>query len=144
MERRTAGSSGVFVVAAGIVLMISTAHAAPSSTSSEAPLIGDWGGSQVQLQLTETGGKLELSCASASIDTPVRLDATSKFGATGRYESFTGGPTQGDVAPAMAKVHFDGHVDGDTMHLSIRRGGDEAAERYTLERGRRVKLIRCS
>ncbi|WP_310498725.1 hypothetical protein [Sandarakinorhabdus sp.] len=123
--------------------MISSAHAAPPSVPSVPPLTGDWGGPQVRLQLTETGGKLDLACASAIIDMPVRPDAAGKFVVLGRYDSFTGGPTPADAAPAMAKAHFDGHVEGDTMHLSVHRHGEKAAENYTLERGRRVKLIRC-
>lgn len=127
--------------------MISTpdaaSNAAPASLPPASLLTGEWGGLQVRLLLTETGGRLDLSCASASLDTPIRLDAAGRFGAKGRYESFSGGPTLEDVPPATTAAHFDGHVEGNTMHISIRREGEKTAERYILERGRRVKLIRC-
>jgi len=146
MKKRTAmhvpvaGLSRASVIAAGMVLMVSTAHASPPKP---APLTGDWGGPQVRLHLGEAGGRLDMSCASASIDTPVRPDAAGRFGATGRYESFTGGPTRADAPPSMVVAHFDGHVEGNSLHLSVRQHGVKTAENFTLERGRRVKLIRC-
>jgi len=119
--------------------MLSSAAASPAAL----PLTGEWGGSQVRLVLTETGGTLDMACASASIDAAVHPDATGKFGATGRYESFTGGPTRADAPPAMVMAHFDGHVEGNSLHLSVRQHGEKTAQNFTLERGRQVKLIRC-
>jgi hypothetical protein len=106
-------------------------------------LTGEWGGPQVRMSLTATGGKMEFDCASATIDAPVRPDPTGKFSAPGRHEAFTGGPTPADVAPPTTAAHFEGHVEGDTMHLTIHRKGETATQEYTLQRGRRVKIIRC-
>lgn len=147
MQRHMPGSRQILALCAGISLMNSTpdaaSAAAPASVPQASPLTGEWGGPQVRLLLTETGGRLDLSCASASLDTPVRLDAAGKFGAKGRYESFSGGPTLADVPPATTAAQFDGHVEGDAMQISIHRQGEKTAEHYTLARGRRVKLIRC-
>jgi hypothetical protein len=147
MQLRMPGSRQTLALCAGISLMISTpdaaSNAAPASVPQASPLTGEWGGPQARLVLTETGGQLDLSCASASLDTPIHLDAAGTFGAKGRYESFSGGPTLADVPPATTAAHFDGHVEGNTMHISIRREGEKTAERHILERGRRVKLIRC-
>lgn len=127
------------LIAAGVTLMVSTAGAEQA-----APLTGDWGGPQVRLVLTDKGGTLELSCASASLDAPIHPDATGTFTATGRYEAFTGGPALADAPPATTPAQFSGRITGDTLQLSVHPKGDKTAQAYTLERGRRVKLIRCT
>ena len=114
-----------------------------ASPPTSAPLIGEWGGPQVRLSLTAVGGKMEFDCASATIDAPIRPDPNGKFSAPGRHEAFTAGPTPADVAPPTTAAHFEGHVEGDTMHLTIHRKSETAAQEYTLQRGRRVKIIRC-
>lgn len=139
MRRLTSASGRGLLVAAGMTLMVSTAGAEPIS-----PLMGAWGGPQVRLVLTEKGGTVELACASASLDAPVRPDAAGKFVSTGRYERFDGGPAKADVPPATTPAQITGLIDGDTMRLSILPKGDKVAQAYTLERGRRVKLIRCA
>jgi hypothetical protein len=116
---------------------------ATDASGAPAGLTGNWGGNQIMLAMTDTGGRLDLACATAMIDAPVRPDATGKFSATARYEAFTGGPTRADEPPATTPVHVMGHVEGDTLRLSMHREGAAAPEVYTLERGRRVKLIRC-
>lgn len=105
-------------------------------------LVGEWGGPQVHLSLNETGGRIDFSCASATIDAAVQPDAGGKFNAAGRHEAFTGGPVQADAAPPSTPVRYAGWIDGDNLHLSILRKG-AAAETYVLQRGRRSKLIRC-
>ena len=107
------------------------------------PLTGDWGGPRVRLSLTETGGKMDFDCASATIDAPIRLDAAGKFSAPGRHEAFAAGPTPADTAPPTTAARFEGHVEGDTMHLTVHLKGETATQEYTLQRGRRVKIIRC-
>lgn len=139
MRHSTSGSGRTLLIAAGMTLMVSTAHAGPAL-----PLTGEWGGPQVRLLLTETGGKLELACAAANIDAPVRPDAAGKFIAAGSYESFTGGPTPADVPPKTTSAEFSGHVVGNTLQLSVRQRGGNTTQDFTLERGRKVKMIRCA
>jgi hypothetical protein len=122
-----------------MIAMVSTAHAQPSP-----PLTGEWGGPQVRLVLKDNGGTLELACASAHLGTPIRPDATGKFVADGTYESFSGGPVLADIPPKITAARFSGHIEGNTMHLSVWPSGEKTAQDYTLERGRRVKLIRCA
>ena len=124
--------------AAGMFLMGSGTHAGSP------PLTGEWGGPQVRFHLTEAGGTLDLACAAVHLDSPVRAGADGKFAAEGRYEDFAGGPAPADVPPPSTPAHFSGHIDGDTMQLSVHRHGDKTAQAFVLERGRRVKLIRCA
>ena len=119
---------------AGGMLMASGADAGTA-------LVGEWGGPQVQLSLTAAGGRIEFSCAAATI-AAIRPDPAGKFSADGRHEEFTGGPVQADAAPAATPARYTGQVDGDTLQLTVHRQG-RAAETYTLQRGKRSKLIRC-
>lgn len=134
MQRPASGFKSLFAVLAGVSLM--------TAAAAEPGLAGNWGGPQVRLSLTETGGKLDMSCAAATIDGPIHPDASGKFSATGRYEAFVGGPTQADAPPTTTALHVMGHVEGNTMHITLHQKGAKA-ETYTLERDRRVKLIRC-
>lgn len=117
--------------------------AAPHQAST-APLTGEWGGPQSRFHLTETGGTLDLACASVHISSPLHPGADGRFTAEARYEDFTGGPTLADTPPATTLAHFSGRVDGNIMQLSIQRAGDKTTQDFVLERGRRVKLIRCA
>lgn len=139
MHYSTSASHWALRVAAGVSLMVSTAQAQVLP-----PLTGEWGGPQVRLVLTELGGTLELACASAQVAAPIHPDANGRFVADGKYESFTGGPTPADVPPVLTAARFTGHVEGNTMHLSVTQNGENTAQDYTLERGRRTKLIRCA
>lgn len=139
MQRAPSASCRALLVAAGVSLMVSSVQAQPSP-----PLTGEWGGPQIRLMLTDAGGTLDMACASAHLAAPVRPDAAGKFAVDGKYESFTGGPTPADVPPPLTAARFTGHVEGNTMHLSVRQAGERTAQDYTLERGRRVKLIRCA
>ena len=116
----------------------------PASQPSSSPLTGDWGGNQIRLSLTDQGGKLELGCAAASIDTPLKPDSAGNFSAAGHYEAFATGPTAADRPPKLVPVTFTGQITENTMHLSLSNNNKSIAENYVLQRGRRVKLIRCN
>lgn len=121
-----------------------TAGSLPAATPALPDLAGDWGGPQARLFMTADGGRLDLACASASIAGPLRATGNGGFSASGRYEEFGGGPTLADVAAATVPAHFTGKVVGDVMQLSVHADGAKAPQDLTLERGRRVKLLRCS
>ena len=107
-------------------------------------LTGEWGGIQTRLSLTETGGSLELDCASASIDSAVRPDAEGKFAATGRFQAFAPGPDRsGDTAPVFTKAVFDGQVEGKNLRLRMHLAGNKTPQDFALVRDRKARIIRC-
>nr|WP_310522776.1 hypothetical protein [Polymorphobacter sp.] len=133
-------TAGRLILLAGAMLMTTAANNIPHPSA----LTGDWGGRQIRLSLTDAGGTIEFGCASASIDAPVHPDTNGKFTAAGRHEAFAAGPTHSaDAPPATTAVRYTGHVQGDTLHLSVHQHGQKTTEDYTLERGHRVKIIRC-
>ncbi len=129
----------LFTLVSGAVLTNSAANSAVTPLS---VLTGEWGGPQAKLVLGPTGGVMTLACASATISAPLRPDATGRFDVMGRYEIHGGGMVAADTPPAMVQARFSGRLDGSAMHLSVHRKG-VAPEVYTLELGRRVKVIRC-
>lgn len=139
MRRPIPGLHQFFLLAAGLLLMGSSPHG-----GSVAPLTGEWGGPQVRFHLTETGGTLDLACASARLTSPVRPGADGQFTIEAEYEEFSAGPTLADAPPASTPAHFSGRIDGNMMQLSVRRAGNKTTQDFVLERGRRVKLIRCA
>lgn len=119
--------------------MLSTA-----ATPTHPALTGEWGGFQARLRLDAAGGRLELDCASASIDSAVHPDADGKFSAEGRLEAYAPGPDRrGDTAPVFTKAHFKGQIDGKALQLSVRLAGQEQVQDYALVRDRKVKIVRC-
>jgi len=132
--------SGLVLALTGASLMTTAVDAGGAPLSH---VTGDWGGAQARLAIFADGGRLDLSCASASLDTPLVATGNGGFSASGHYEEFGGGPTLADAAPALIAARFTGRVDGDVMQLSMQVHGAAAAQHFTLERGRRVKLVRC-
>lgn len=118
------------------------ACAATTHAAAHPALVGEWGGPQVKMSLGAAGGRIEFSCAAATIDAAVHPDAAGMFYVAGRHEDFTSGPAPADTPASTTPARFTGKVDGDILQLSVKRQG-AAAETYTLQRGRRTKLIRC-
>lgn len=107
-------------------------------------LTGEWGGFQARLRLTESGGSLELDCASVSIDSTVRPDAEGKFIAKGRFQAFAPGPDRsGDTAPVFTKAVFDGQIEGKNLRLRMHLAGNKTPQDFALMRDRKAKIIRC-
>ena len=130
--------TGIAVVIGGLLMV----GAANTHAADHPALVGEWGAPQVRLSLGATGGRIEFSCAAATIDAAVHPDAAGTFSVAGRHEDFTGGPAPADTPPRTTPARFTGKVEGDILQLSVKREG-AAAETYTLQRGRRTKLIRC-
>lgn len=121
----------------GLTVM-SDANAKPAP----AGLDGQWGGPQIRMQADAKGAVIELGCGHGQIRGPIRLDSQHRFKAKGAYEVYGPGPQQADVTTPGLAATFAGQVKGDTLTLEI-RPATGAAERYTLTRGKNVKLIRC-
>ncbi len=127
----------------GALMVMSCANAGPPQ------VIGQWGGDQVRLTLDASGGRIEYDCGAGTIDTPVQLDAESRFSAKGKHEDFSSGkvagsgPTNADAVPAVRGANYSGKVEGDQLSLTVRIDGDKVPRSFKLVRGKSVKLIRC-
>ena len=103
---------------------------------------GTWGGQHIQMEVTENGATLEFDCGNASIDEPIKLDSRGHFRAKGKYQN-EGGPARAEDDSRTKPVIFEGSVQGDKMTLGYAEAGQKPAETFTLERGRKVRLMNC-
>jgi hypothetical protein len=124
--------SGVWLQAAGLRAV---AHG-------NAVAAGTWGGDHVILEVSEKGAEVEFDCARGQITQPITLDKHGDFDIAGTFTPEHGGPVGRDEAAAPARARYSGHVDGDTMSLTVTLG-EEKAGTYTLTRGSRPILRKC-
>ena len=106
-----------------------------------AALEGIWGGDRMNLEMTGSGGQLQLDCATGTINGAVRPDSTGHFKAKGEWSVHSGGPHRLDEAQKIDKASFVGHVSNGTLHLQVTANG--GLQKFTLTQGKRVKLVHC-
>ncbi len=133
---RKGGGTGVMT---GYAILLLSALATMSPPAP--PLTGLWGGNRAILTIGPEGGRLQQECGYASFG-PVRPDGEGRFRVTGVLEPATPGPQRADGPPAGARTVFEGQVDGQTLILTIKPKGQDA-QRLTLIKGMRAKMVRC-
>ena len=104
-------------------------------------LQGRWGGDQLQLEMDEAGGRVQMDCAGGHFAGPIKLDAANRFVAQGTFEAQGGGPQRADAVAPNAR--YTGEITAGVMRLTILPEGAGAAQTYTLRKGVNVKLFRC-
>jgi hypothetical protein len=108
------------------------------------PLIGNWGGQHIGLQLSGSGGTVDYDCAAGRIDGPVVPDGSGRFRAVGVHTPAMGGPERvGEQRPSYS-ASYSGQVSGDWMTLRV----DVPSQRivigpYRLQRNAQPMLMRC-
>lgn len=113
---------------------------AMSGPAQAAALAGDWGGDRTMVSFSTEGATVRQDCAEGRFG-PVTPDAKGGFSATGVFTAHAPGPQPGD-AMGQATARYEGRIEGDTLHLTI-RPAKGPAQTLTLVRGRMQKLIRC-
>ena len=106
------------------------------------PLTGVWGGPQVRLLLTTTGGTMATGCAELALAAPVIPSAHGHFKITGTQQLYRPGPQRADVPPSTTTAQIEGNIVGTVMTLTVSAQG-EAPQTYQLDAGREGKLVRC-
>jgi len=122
---------------------IATSNLASAHVTAES-LEGYWGGDQLQLVIDATHAYIEMDCASGTIILPLQLKKNRSFQALGTFmQHQTGGPQRADEALAPDAARYAGQVKGETMRLTILPSGAQKPQEFKLQKGVRVKLIRC-
>ena len=123
----------------GLVL----AGAAPGTLSAaiRMPNPGPWGADTVILEIVAGGADVEFECARGRISKPIVLDRRGDFDLPGTFTAEGHGPIR-DGAGSAGKARYRGHVEGETLTLTV-VVGDERMGPYTLTRGRRPILKKC-
>ena len=121
------------------VLLQPGARAAPDAS---AVATGAWGGEHIVLKVSEKGSDLEFDCARGQVTQPITLDKHGDFDVAGTFTPEHGGPVRRDENTPSASARYSGHVDGDTMSLTVTLGAEKVGT-YTLVRGSRPRLTKC-
>src|SRR5262245_23188083 len=121
-------------------LALASPPAAAAAVSDTAMARGVWGGDQLIVEIVADGADVEFECARGRITKSVKLDARGDFDLPGTFTPQTPGPTRDDAAGAPAR--YRGHVEGDTLTLTVTQGSAKLGP-YTLTRDRRPILKKC-
>jgi len=103
---------------------------------------GTWGGEHILLKVSEKGSEVEFDCAHGQIAQPITLNKHGDFDVSGTFTPEHGGPVRRDETVSSAPARYSGHVNGDTMSLTVTLA-KETVETYTLTRGASPKLMKC-
>jgi len=122
----------------GVLLQAGT-QAAPDAG---AVATGAWGGEHIVLRVSEKGADVEFDCAHGQVTQPITLDKHGDFDVAGTFTPEHGGPVRRDEKAPSASARYSGHVDGDTMSLTITLGKEKVGI-YTLNRGSRAHVTKC-
>jgi hypothetical protein len=128
----------VLFALSGILLQAGT-RAAPDAS---AVATGLWGGEHIVLEVSEKGADAEFDCAHGQVTQPITLDKHGDFDVAGTFTPEHGGPVRRDENVLPASARYSGHVDGDTMSLTITLGKEKVGI-FTLIRGSRPKITKC-
>ena len=106
-------------------------------------LIGTWGGDNIVVEVTTEGATIEYGCAHGSIREKIVLDNQGKFLLKGFHKAERGGPTRQGNEQGEAAT-YAGTITGNTMTFEVRlERGNESIGTFKVEKGRRVRLMRC-
>jgi hypothetical protein len=115
--------------------------AAALFAAGRSPASGHWGGDTLVVEVGADGADVEFECATGRISGPIKLDRQGDFDLPGSFVVEGHGPVR-DGPKAAPKVRYQGHVDGDTMTITVLRGNDRLGP-YTVTRGRQTFLKKC-
>ena len=122
----------------GVLLQAGT-RAVPDAS---AVATGAWGGEHVVLEVSEKGAAVEFDCAHGQVTQPVTLDKHSDFDVAGTFTPEHGGPVRRNENAPPASARYSGHVDGDSMSLTVTLGKQRVGI-FALVRGSRPRLMKC-
>ena len=114
-----------------------------ASQPSPESIMGSWGGDRLHLTIDESGGRIEMDCASGTIAGPLKVIERGIFNATGTFEPHRPGPQRADAVPPSGTAQYAGTIKDGSMTLSILPAGASAAQVFHLSKSAAAKLVRC-
>ena len=103
---------------------------------------GMWGGEHILLEVSGNGAEAEFDCARGHITQPLALNGHGDFDLSGTFTPEHGGPVRRDETPTPLLARYSGHVDGDSMTLTVTLEKDNVGT-FTLGRGQPPNLRKC-
>lgn len=105
---------------------------------------GQWGGQNVQLDVTEAGVQIRFSCARGKIEQPLTLDAEGRFSAQGTFVAQGAGPSREDNPPKSRPAVYSGVVHDKAMTLTVTvADSKEEGGTFELTQGEPGHIRRC-
>jgi hypothetical protein len=138
MTRSTCIRHLLIGVLALFLLQVGIEAAPEASSVSE----GSWGGEHMILEVSAKGAEIELDCAHGQIAQRISLDRHGDFDVAGTFAPEHGGPVLRDETMPPKQARYSGHVDGNTMSLTV-TAGKEKVGMFTLTRGSHPLLRKC-
>ena len=112
------------------------------STIIRRPLLGLLALCFLQAAMQAAPGASSLGVEAWGGERRITLDKHGDFDVEGTFVSEHGGPVRREENPQPATAHYSGHVDGDTMSLTVTLD-KETVGVFTLTRGSHPILKKC-
>src|SRR4030095_14118239 len=123
------------LVVVGLVLLTAFAVASRPRKTLRVPT-GSWGGTHIQMDITQNSATIDYDCASGTIDVPLTTDSRGRFNWRGTHKHEAGGPIRLGRLPKGLPAIFTGSVKGDTMTVTVKlTDNNDLIGTYTLKRG---------
>lgn len=115
----------------------------PTTPSSQSVQMGVWGGSDIGMDVMQTGATVEFDCAQGTIDEAIMLDAMGRFAVDGVYLQ-EGGPVGGMGSPMPVPARYQGDVVGQQMTLTVTNLDTQMKiGAFSLTFGASANIVKC-
>ncbi|MGH9160728.1 MAG: hypothetical protein ACRD2X_12190 [Vicinamibacteraceae bacterium] len=105
---------------------------------------GLWGGEGVQLTVTADGATVEYDCGHGGMDEVIAFDTHGRFELSGWHAQERGGPVREGTVDQKLAARYVGRVRNDQMTLRVElTDSGTTLGPFSLERGKRVRLVKC-
>lgn len=131
-----------FLLLAGFALILASSANGRQNNRTNQVVTGNWGGEHIVLEVSDNGAKVEFDCAHGEMTQPLAPDRHGNFDVPGTFTAEHGGPVRRDETPNSSTVRYSGHLQGESMTLSITRG-EEKLGSFTLTRDAHPLLTKC-
>jgi hypothetical protein len=134
--------STAVILLVGMVVMVSLCGSAKTKTPKKVLMTGQWGGSDIQLNVTENEVHLSFECREASFSGPITLSDNGEFQVKAAIVAEGAGPSSA-VEDSSNDVQLRGKVDGDHLRLEVLAPGSQKPRVYHLGYGQKSHLKGC-
>lgn len=105
--------------------------------------VGVWGGSNILLDVSEVGARIEFACAHGTLTEPLVLQ-DGRFDVKGTFVRERGGPIREGAEEKGVPARYRGEVEGERMTLTFSLTADGSdGETFTLTKGVQPRLFKC-
>ncbi|MGH7668879.1 MAG: hypothetical protein ACRENQ_05240 [Gemmatimonadaceae bacterium] len=130
----------------GTILCLSVVAAAaaacPTAVPARVPL-GNWGGPNAGMVVSDSGAEVQYACASGRITAPLLLNSHGDFNLPGLYIRTGPGPVPvNDSLVPKFPARYTGHTDGKAMSFTM-SGDSVPTQSYDLTFGGNPNVMRC-